>query len=289
MRVAKKSGLGRGLESLLGEAAGEVGSSHDGVREVALSDVRVNPDQPRKSFDVPALDELTDSVRRNGVLQPILLRPHEGGYQIVAGERRYQAAKAAGLDTIPAVIRDIDDDMVLQLALIENLQRSDLNPMEEALGYQTLMSQNGFTQSELAQVLSKSRPAIANALRLIKLPAEVQEMVADGRLTAGHARAILAVEDDESRVALARRVVAQQLTVRQTEKLASSFSDNSTRKQKAKEPENQLYRDAAARLCDVLGAKVNVRASRGKRKVEIEFSDDRDLEALVNRLSGNTL
>lgn len=284
--MAKKSGLGRGLESLLGEAAGEAGPGVAGAREIPLAKVTVNPDQPRKSFDAASLEELTESVSRNGVLQPILVRPYNGGYQIVAGERRYQAAQAAGLETIPAVVRDVDDDAVLQLALIENLQRSDLNPMEEAFGYQTLIQQNGFTQTELAQVLSKSRPAIANSLRLVGLPAEVQEMVADGRLSAGHARAILSVEGDERRVALARKVVANQLTVRQTEKLASSFSGKESRKDAKKEPESPLYRDAAARLCDALGTKVSVKQSRGKRKIEIEFTDDQDLTDLVHRLSG---
>lgn len=285
MRVAKKSGLGRGLESLLGEAAGEVAPS-TAPREVPLAEVSVNPDQPRKTFDAASLEELTESVRQQGVLQPILLRPYEGGYQIVAGERRYQAAKAAGLETIPAVVRDVDDDTVLQLALIENLQRSDLNPMEEAFGYQTLMEQNGLTQTELAHVLSKSRPAIANALRLIGLPKEVQEMVSDGRLTAGHARALLAVKGDQARVALARKVVAEQLTVRQTENLASRFSDKTDGPKRASEPESPLYRAAAARLCDALGTKVSVKKTRGKRKIEIEFADDQDLANLVSRLSG---
>lgn len=285
MGVAKKSGLGRGLESLLGEAAGEVGAGTQGAREIPLAEISVNPDQPRKTFDAVQLEELAESIGRNGVLQPILLRPYEGGYQIVAGERRFQAAKIAGLTTIPAVVRDVDDDLVLQLALIENLQRTDLNPMEEAFGYQTLIQQNGFTQTELAQVLSKSRPAIANSLRLIGLPHEVQEMVSDGRLSAGHARAILSVEGDERRIALARKVVANQLTVRQTEKLASGFSDSASSEHTQKAPNNTLYRDMAARLCDALGTKVRVKESRGKRRIEIEVADDQGLADLADRLS----
>lgn len=283
--MAKKSGLGRGLESLLGEAAGEVGAGTQGAREIPLAEISVNPDQPRKTFDAVQLEELAESIGRNGVLQPILLRPYEGGYQIVAGERRFQAAKIAGLTTIPAVVRDVDDDLVLQLALIENLQRTDLNPMEEAFGYQTLIQQNGFTQTELAQVLSKSRPAIANSLRLIGLPHEVQEMVSDGRLSAGHARAILSVEGDERRIALARKVVANQLTVRQTEKLASGFSDSASSEHTQKAPNNTLYRDMAARLCDALGTKVRVKESRGKRRIEIEVADDQGLADLADRLS----
>lgn len=284
--MAKKSGLGRGLESLLGEAAGEVAPGSDGVKEISLRDVSVNQDQPRKHFDQESLDELTDSIKRNGVLQPILLRPYLGGYQVVAGERRYQAAVAAGLETIPAVVRDIDDALVLQLALIENLQREDLNPMEEAYGYQTLMSQNGLTQAQLAEVLSKSRPAIANALRLTGLPEEVQRMVAVGQLTAGHARAILSVEGDQERIALARKVIERHLTVRQTENVASTISGKTGQSKASRAvPNNAAYTEAATRLTDELGTKVSVKSSRGKKRIEIEFSSEEEFQRLVDRLS----
>lgn len=286
--MAKKSGLGRGLESLLGETAGEVMGTTEGVHEVGLNDIQINPQQPRKEFGAKELEELTDSVRRNGVLQPILLRPHEGGYQVVAGERRYQAAKAAGLETIPAVVRDIDDTMVLQLALIENLQRSDLNPMEEAFGFQTLMRENGLTQAQIAEAVSKSRSAIANSLRLTALPQEVQDMVADGRLSAGHARAILSVDGEEQRIALARRVVANQLTVRQTENLASRISVSGSEEQmvRAQDSDETLYQKAATRLSEALNAKVRVRRTRNRRKIEIDCSDDEQLRQMVVRLSG---
>lgn len=288
--MAKRSGLGRGLESLLGETAGEVAIGGDGVREIPLGEVSVNPDQPRKTFDRESLEELTDSIRRNGVLQPVLLRPYLGAYQVVAGERRYQAAVAAGLDTIPAVVRDIDDHMVLQLALIENLQRTDLNPMEEAFGFRTLMRENGLTQAELAEVLSKSRPAIANALRLTTLPEEVQTMVADGRLTAGHARAILSVAGSEQEIALARKVVEGKLSVRQTEKLASTISGKSRGDKGDTKPKaDARYADVETRLGNMLGTRVNVRQARGKKRIEIEFTSDEQLEALIRRLTDGNL
>lgn len=282
--MAKRSGLGRGLESLLGETAGEVTGEHGAVNEIPLDDISVNPDQPRKDFDQGALEELTDSIRRNGVLQPILLRPFGKGFQVVAGERRYQAARAAGLERIPAVVREIDDDMVMQLALIENLQRSDLNPMEEAFGYQAVMAQNGLTQTQLAEVLSKSRPAIANSLRLIALPEEVQQMVADGRISAGHARAILAVDGDDQRVALARKVVANRLTVRQTENLASTFSVKTSRNHPVNEAQPTAYREAASLLGDRLGTRVRVKNVGKKGRIEIEFADENQLRDLVQKL-----
>ena len=189
--MVKKGGLGRGLDALISEATAETGSEPEATIEI--SKIIRNPNQPRKNFDETALQELADSIKQNGVLQPILVRKIGGKYQIVAGERRYQASKLAGLKEIPAVVRDIDDKEVFQLALIENLQRSDLSPMEEAKGYRQLIDSQGLTQEGLAKILSKSRSAIANTLRLMDLPTVVQEMIEQGLLTAGHARAILAV------------------------------------------------------------------------------------------------
>lgn len=287
--MARKSGLGRGLESLLGETAGEVGT--EGVTSIALSQITPNPDQPRKDFDEEELSSLADSVRKNGVLQPILLRPvgDDGRYEIVAGERRFQAAMIAGLSEIPAVVRQVDDQEVLVLALVENLQRSDLSAMEEARGYRELIERNGFTQQRLAEVLSKSRSAIANTLRLLDLPEEVQRLVADGRLTAGHARAILSVEDEAGRVDLAHRVVSQGLSVRQTENLASLVFGS--RKRIAKDGTNkaapEAFGRAADRLQKSLETKVSVRSTRGKNRIEIEFKDERQLMELVDLLCGS--
>lgn len=285
--MAKRSGLGRGLESLLGETAGEVeDDQRTGVRELPIDQIDVNPDQPRKTFSPDELAELTDSIRQNGVLQPILVRPLGGRYQIVAGERRYQAAKMANLVTIPVVVRDMDDEKVLVLALVENLQRTDLNAMEEARGYRTLMERNGLTQQQLSELLSKSRSAIANTLRLVELPEEVQELVSEGKLTAGHARAILTVKDDAGRVQLAQKVIAEGLSVRQTETLAPLFSG---REEKGKHPRTvqpDSYKRAAKSLRNALRTKVSVRSVRGKSKIEIEFESEEQLEDLVRQLGG---
>ncbi len=287
--MAKHAGLGRGLGSLLGETVGEVrrGSEGDGLRELRIEEIRPNPNQPRRVFDEDELAELADSVERCGVLQPIVVRRFEGAYQIVAGERRYQAAKRAGLATVPVVVREVSDDEVLQLALVENLQRSDLNPMEAARGYRDLAESNGLTHAEVAEVLSKSRSTISNAIRLLELPEEVQGFVEDGLLSAGHARAILAVADDDGRCALAQKVIRDGLTVRQTETLAPLFFV----KDKASSPSGktatpQAYKVAARRLGEALGTKVRVRTVRGKNKVEIEFGGEDDLEALVARVMG---
>lgn len=286
--VAKTSGLGRGLGALLGDATGQVQGEANGteLRELPLAQIHPNPDQPRKVFDEDDLKELADSIATCGLLQPLVVREAERGYQIVAGERRYHAAKRAGLVVVPALVRAVSENEVLQLALIENLQRTDLNPMEAARGYKALIEQKGLTHEEVAQVLSKSRSAITNSLRLLDLPEPVQDLVLEGRLTAGHARAILAVHGEDARIALAHKVVEEGLSVRQTEILGPLFSvkkdDEKPRHQSA--PES--YARAARRLRKVLGTKVRVRTVRGKNKVEIEFADEDSLEELVDRLTG---
>lgn len=283
--MARKGGLGRGLESLLGETAGEVGDAHDATT-LPIDLVHPNENQPRKNFDEDALSELTDSIAQNGVLQPILVRPQGSEYQIVAGERRYQAAQRAGLTEVPVVVRDISDEDVLRLALIENLQRTDLNPMEEAQGYKALMDQEGLTQEELAEVVSKSRSAVANSLRLLRLPEQVQAWVRDGKLSAGHARALLALESNEDKLKLAQRIMNEGLSVRQTETLASLVSGGHDQKSTARSTtaaQPEAYQHASKRLSDLLNAKVRVRQVRGKRKIEIEFASDEDLARLLEQ------
>lgn len=280
--MAKKSGLGKGLESLMGESAAEVGHDHEAT--LPLSKIHPNPDQPRTNFEEDALESLSDSIKQNGVLQPILVRRKGTGYEIVAGERRYQASKRAGLKEVPVLIRDIDDAEVFKLALIENLQRTDLNPIEEARGYKLLIERDGLTQEGLAKILSKSRPSIANALRLLDLPDEVQELVIQMLLTSGHARAILAVPTEEGRIKLARKVVAENLSVRQTETLAPLFSGNpSAPRTRAVTP--QAFKRAARRLRLALDTNVRVKNTRGKNKIEIEFKDEDELRRLVEQLS----
>lgn len=284
--MAKRSGLGRGLGALLGETAGEVEAAGEDPRELSIVLVEPNPDQPRKVFEESELDELADSIKHNGILQPIVVRKRGEKYQIIAGERRYQAAQRAGLVSVPVVVREVSDSEVLQLALIENLQRSDLNPLEAARGYKDLIEQNGLTQEELGKVLSKSRPAIANALRLLELPDDVQELVAKGKLTAGHARAILGVKDEASRSALAQKIVEEGLSVRQTEILAPLFSVKNDPSKPRRQPAPQSYKKAARTLRNNLKTKVSVRTVRGRNKIEIEFGDEQELAALVDKIIG---
>ncbi len=268
----------------MGGADAEVAGAAAPDASLPLGSILPNKGQPRKNFDEDALEELTDSIRQNGVLQPILVRKKGQKYEIVAGERRYQAAKRAGLEEIPVVIREISDNDVFKLALIENLQRADLDPIEEAQGFRTLIKQTGMTQAELGQALSKSRPAIANSLRLLDLPAEVQEMMAQRLLTAGHARAILAVPSEEGRIKLAQKVVEDGLTVRQTENLAPLFSDMN-REPPRRQPTPQSYKRAARQLRLALDTNVKVKRLRNKNKIEIEFGTEEDLARLVEQLS----
>ena len=283
--MAKKSGLGKGLGLLVGEADAETaGMRPDSV--LPLAQIRPNKGQPRKLFKPDELAELADSIKQNGVLQPILVRKKGDSYEIVAGERRYQAAREAGLEEVPVIIREISDDDVFKLALIENLQRSDLSPLEEASGYRQLIKEKGLTQEELAKILSESRSTITNTLRLLDLPEEVQELVDEGRLTAGHARAILAVPSDEGRVALAHKVVSEHLSVRQTESLAATFSVSQDADRPRRAPLPQSFKRAARQMRLALDTNVRVKNVRGKNKIEIEFSSEDELAHIVDLLAG---
>lgn len=284
--MAKKSGLGRGLGVLVGEADAETaGMRPDST--LPIDEIHPNKGQPRKRFKEDELEELADSIRQNGVLQPLLVRKVGSSYEIVAGERRYQAAQRAGLKELPVIIREISDDEVFKLALIENLQRSDLSPLEEANGYRQLIKERGLTQEELAKILSKSRSTITNILRLLDLPEEVQRLVEEGELTAGHARAILAVPSEEGRIALAQKVVEERLSVRQTESLASMFSvSEETSERPRREPLPQSFKRAARQIRLALDTNVKVKNVRGKNKVEIEFSSEEELAHIVDLLAG---
>ena len=282
--MPKKPGLGRGLESLLGETNVEVNRPQEDSSKLPIDQLQPNPDQPRKEFNPKELSELSDSIAQNGVLQPLLVRKKGDKYQIVAGERRYQASKLAGLKEVPVVINnDIDDNEVLKLALIENLQRADLNPIEEALGYRQLLDEQSLTQAELGELLSKSRSAVTNTLRLLDLPKPVQELMAQGLLTAGHARAILAVPTEEGRVKLANKVVADKLSVRQTESLAPLYS-GMTVERPVRQPTPQSYKRVARKLRMALDTNVRVKQVRGKNKIEIDFKDEDDLVRIVTSL-----
>lgn len=283
--MAKKSGLGKGLGLLVGEADAETA----GMRadsNLPLSKIKPNKGQPRKKFKPEELEELADSIKQNGVLQPLLVRKKGASYEIVAGERRYQAAKMAGLSEVPVIIREISDDDVFKLALIENLQRSDLSPLEEAQGYRQLINDKGLTQEELAKILSKSRSAITNTLRLLDLPQEVQELVDQGKLTAGHARAILAVPSEDGRIRLAEKVVDEHLSVRQTESLAPLFSVTKNEEPARRPPQPQSFKRAARQIRLALDTNVKVKNVRGKNKIEIEFSSEEQLAHIVDLLAG---
>lgn len=282
--MAKKA-LGKGLGSLMGTAEAETAALVSDST-LPLSQIIPNKEQPRKLFKEQELQELSDSIKQNGVLQPLLVRKKGAKYEIVAGERRYQAAKLAGLAEIPVIIKDIDDDEVFKLALIENLQRSDLSPLEEARGYKQLIKERGLTQDEAAKLVSKSRSAITNTLRLLDLPKEVQQYVEDGLITAGHARAILAVPSVEGRIKLAKKVVDDKLSVRQTESLAPLFSVEPDSAPRRREPTPQSFKRAARQLRLALDTNVKIKNVRGKNKIEIEFSSEEDLARLVDQLSG---
>lgn len=283
--MAKRSGLGKGLGLLVGEADAETAGMRPDS-SLPINKVRPNRGQPRRAFNDAELDELSDSIRQNGILQPLLVRKKGDIYEIVAGERRYQAARRAGLSEVPVVIREISDDDVFKLALIENLQRSDLSPLEEASGYRQLIKEKGLTQEELARILSKSRSTITNTLRLLDLPEEVQDLLEEGRISAGHARAILAVPGDEGRVALARKVADERLSVRQTERLASSFSAGKDEEPRRRTPLPQSFKRAARQMRLALDTDVKVKNVRGKNRIEIEFASEDELARIVDLLAG---
>lgn len=287
--VKKRGGLGRGLNALVSEAEYETGGSAASASnatsetKLPIEDIVPNPNQPRIHFNETELRELSESIQEHGVLQPLLVRKHGNGYEIIAGERRYQASKLAGLEELPVIIKDVNDEEMLALALIENLQRSDLNPVEEAKGYRQLIDASGMTQEALSKAVSKSRSAITNSLRLLDLPEVVQQMIFEGKLTAGHARAILAVPYEDARIRLAEKVVAEGLSVRATEKLAPLFSAGETPKT-SRPATPQSFKKAARVLRQVFNTNVRVKSSRGKNKIEIEFKDEEELSRILGEM-----
>ena len=279
----KRSGLGRGLSALVSEAEYETGGSSaapTSETKLPIEDIVPNPNQPRIHFNETELRELSESIQEHGVLQPLLVRKHGNGYEIIAGERRYQASKLAGLEELPVIIKEVNDEEMLALALIENLQRSDLNPVEEAKGYRQLIDASGMTQEALSKAVSKSRSAITNSLRLLDLPEIVQQMIFEGKLTAGHARAILY---EDARIRLAEKVVAEGLSVRATENLAPLFSAGETPKT-PRPATPQSFKKAARVLRQVFNTNVRVKSSRGKNKIEIEFKDEEELSRILGEM-----
>lgn len=274
-------GLGRGLNALLGDP--DLQPQGEGSVLLPISQVEPGLNQPRKRFDPEALADLAESIRVHGIIQPLTVRRLSSGYyQIIAGERRWRAAKEAGLAEVPAVIIEADDRKVMELGLIENLQREDLNPAEEARGYQVLMEEYGLTQEQVAQQMCKSRPAIANTLRLLALPEDILKLLEEEALSAGHARAILALPSPALQRQAAKKVIEGQLSVRQTEALVKSLQKQKADKPKTDGPDLSLYLGELEKdLSGRLGRKVKI-AHRGKKgKIELEYYNDQDLEALL--------
>ena len=280
-----KGGLGKGFGALLGESlmAGE--GEESGVSTLPMTLIEPNSAQPRKNFDPEAMRELTHSIAMHGVVSPITVRrAGDGYYQIIAGERRWRAARSAGLTEIPALVIEADDKTVMELALIENLQRQDLNPIEEAQGYHSLMEEYGLTQEQVAERIGKSRPAVANALRLLSLPAEAQQMLADGTLSAGHARAVLAIKDESLRTHEALEKMAG-MSVRQAEKFAKGLCRPAEKPKEQAAPFAADYSaDLAARLEGALGRRVCIEHGKTSGTVSLEFYGDEDLERLAEAL-----
>lgn len=282
--MAKRGGLGRGLSALIPGATDE-----SGLLEVPLEAILPNSRQPRERFEDETLHSLARSIREVGVLQPIVVRPREDGYELVAGERRLRAAKLAGLATIPAVIRETDDTEALREALIENLHREDLSPLEQAAGFRELLEELGASHDELADRLGYSRSHITNTMRLLQLAPETQRLVAEGRLSAGHARALLGLADEEAQEALALRVAAEELSVRQVEDLVRAYAGGAgpggdgARAAPARDPRLAEVEDL---LADTLATKVRVQRGKRKGKVIIEFGSDDDLSRIVGVITG---
>lgn len=278
-------GLGRGLSALLGEQSV---SGQDGVVKLPLSKIYPNDAQPRRAFDEDALAQLSQSISQHGLITPIAVRRlSTGGYQIVAGERRWRACRMAGLFEVPAVILDADDKQILELALVENLQREDLNPFEQAEGFKALIDNFGLTQDEVASRMGKSRSAVSNSMRLLALPDEIKQMVCEGKLSEGHARTLLAAQDREIMITLAQKVIDYALNVRQTEQLVkNSISDKPEPQAKAK-PEVDYAAELSKALSSVLGRKVNIIHGKNKGKIELEYYGLDDLEQLKKLLEAS--
>lgn len=296
MAAPKKKGLGRGLEALFEEISVEIpeeketlnkdkktdkSNAENGVLYVDINDIKPNIYQPRKTFDEDKLDELAASIREHGIIQPVVLRSTDGGYEIVAGERRWRAARKAGIKKIPCVIKELSDEQNMLVAIIENMQREDLNPIEEAEGLSRMIEVYGLTQEQVSKGVGKSRPYITNSLRLLKLSDDVREMTREGSLTAGHARALAGIKDIEKQKKLALKTVKEGLSVRSIEKLAG---EQDKKKAKVKPEKNADVIRVEAELKDALGTKVILNSTGKKGKIEIEYYSREELERLIELL-----
>lgn len=286
--MAKKSGLGKGLDALFFDNNSEE-QQNGGAMLVRLSEIEPNKSQPRKTFDENALAELADSIREHGIIQPLLVRKLDsGGYQLVAGERRWRASRMIGLDEVPVVVKDLSDTEVMELGLIENLQREDLNPLEEAAGYKELMATYGLTQDQVAKRVGKSRSAIANSLRLLNLPDQIRPYLMNGQLTMGHAKALLGLDSESAMVSAAKEAVAKGLSVREVEKLASKKSTETSKEQSAKKErrnKDHYLDEMEIAMNEELGRKVEIIPNGDGGMLKIAFYSKEDLASIAEKLT----
>ena len=283
MAPKKKAGLGKGLDALFIDNSTE----ENGDKLININDIEPNRDQPRKNFNEEALKELADSIAMHGVIQPLLVRPlSDGGYQLIAGERRWRASRMAGLTQVPVVVREMNDEEAMELALIENLQREDLNPIEEAEGFKLLMDTYSFTQEQAAEKVGKSRPAVANALRLLSLPETVLDMVKQGIISSGHARTLIPLTDEKLIIKLAEEISQKELSVRETERIVKTLLKPKNEIVKKKSKRDPYYDECEIAIREELGRKAKINVSRGnKGSIEIEFFSKEDLQSMLEALS----
>lgn len=296
--AVKKSGLGKGLDSLIKDnssakktAAANTSSENkaeemkSGEQMMKINMVEPNRDQPRKKFEEDALLELADSIKQFGVLQPLLVRKRKDYYEIIAGERRWRAAKMAGVKEVPVIIKDYTEQEIVEIGLIENIQRENLNPIEEAMAFKKLLEEFNLKQDEVAERVSKSRTAVTNSMRLLKLDERVQEMIVDDMISTGHARALLAIDDKEQQYDLANKIFDEKLSVRETEKLVKEIKNPKKPKMKKKVENEFVYTDLENRMKEVMGTKVNISSKgNGKGKIEIEYYSDEEFERMFEMI-----
>lgn len=296
--AVKKKGLGKGLDSLIpdnkniktitSEKAAEEKKEDQvksGVQMLKINMVEPNRDQPRKSFEEDALLELADSIKQFGILQPLIVRKRKDYYEIIAGERRWRAAKIAGIKEVPVIIKEYTDQEIVEIGLIENIQRENLNPIEEAMAYKRLLEEFNLKQDEVAERVSKSRTAVTNSMRLLKLDSKVQQMIIDDMITTGHARALLAIDDPELQYTLASQIFDEKLSVRETEKLVKDIKNPKKPKEKKVVENSFIYRDLENKMKDIFGTKVSISSKgKGKGKIEIEYYSDDELEQMFEMI-----
>jgi ParB family chromosome partitioning protein len=278
-------GLGKGINAFFPELNENEAVQEGQIVEVELTKCRPNPYQPRKTFQVEAIEELKQSILTYGIIQPLLVRESVKGFEIIAGERRYRAAKEAGLETVPVIIKDMDDQRMMELALLENLQRENLTPIEEAQAYVNLMKSYNLTQEDLAQKLGKSRPHIANLVRLLQLPAQVTAMINNGELSMGHGRALLGLKDKEALDKVVKKITTEKLNVRQVEQLIQSLNEVKETKKKAKPKKDIFVAEQERLLRQRFGTSVTINQGKKKGKIEIEYYNNKDLERIIELLN----